>query len=84
MWLGPSARTVLQSLPRLRGATFVFGFGSTSRTQWLDDFWRGIRAVARLPGVRIHDLRHSFASFYCSIPRGFQAPQSGLRSDAYA
>ncbi|WP_183982403.1 tyrosine-type recombinase/integrase [Sphingomonas jinjuensis] len=29
----------------------------------LDGFWRAIRTDAALPGVRLHDLRHSFASF---------------------
>jgi integrase len=28
----------------------------------IDMFWKGVKAEANLPGVRIHDLRHSFAS----------------------
>lgn len=29
-------------------------------------FWRGIQTAAELPGVRIHDLRHTFASLLVS------------------
>ena len=28
----------------------------------IDAFWKGVKAEANLPGFRIHDLRHSFAS----------------------
>ncbi len=28
----------------------------------IDSHWRKIRKLARLPGVRIHDLRHTYAS----------------------
>ena len=26
-------------------------------------FWRSLRALAKLPNVRLHDLRHTYASF---------------------
>ena len=28
----------------------------------IGEFWKDLKAEANLPGVRIHDLRHSFAS----------------------
>lgn len=34
--------------------------------QDLRRFWRGIQTASALPGLRMHDLRHSFASFLVS------------------
>lgn len=34
--------------------------------QDLRRFWRGVQAAARLPDVRVHDLRHTFASLLVS------------------
>ena len=38
-------------------------------------FWDDVRAEAKLPGVRIHDLRHTFASLLVS--RGMSLPMIG-------
>jgi integrase len=50
------------SRPR-HGIPYVFDFGAENSRHRLDEFWRKLRAGARLPSVRLHDLRHSYASF---------------------
>jgi len=62
--LSPSALSLLQSLPREVGNQYIFPSGVTGRpcpSLWFP--WRRIRARAGLEDVRLHDLRHSFASF---------------------
>ncbi len=56
-------RTVLDRIPRVSGTPWVLvgqrqGTGLTK----LDNYWQSIRARAGLDDVRIHDLRHSYAS----------------------
>ncbi len=60
LWLGPQARQIIASLPRSENDPRVFPNRLTSAR--LYTFWTGVREKAGLPGVRIHDLRHSFAS----------------------
>lgn len=63
VWLGDEARTLLASLERRCGSDPVFWNKLTRRPVGsIDVFWKGVKAEANLPGVRIHDLRHSFAS----------------------
>jgi len=63
VWLGDEARTLLASLERRGGSDPVFWNKLTRRPVGsIDVFWKGVKAEANLPGVRIHDLRHSFAS----------------------
>jgi len=61
--LGPEARAVLADLPREEGNTWVIR-GKLPGTHLTDlqRPWRRIRARAGLEDVRIHDLRHSYAS----------------------
>ena len=61
--LSPEARAVLASIPRERGNPFVFPgrFPGTHRVD-LQRPWKILRGRAGLDDVRIHDLRHSFAS----------------------
>ena len=63
MPLGPEARAVLADLPREDGNPWVIS-GKKPGTHLADLHrpWRRIRARADLEDVRIHDLRHSFAS----------------------
>lgn len=61
--LGQAAVEVLDAIPRIEGNPYVI----TGRKEggYLTDVqkpWRRIRAAAGLEGLRIHDLRHSFAS----------------------
>jgi len=60
---GP-ALTLLRSIPRTPGNPFIFPSPITGRPCPSLFFpWDRIRSRAGLCGVRLHDLRHSFASF---------------------
>ena len=57
------ARLLLEQLPRMKGAPYVFPGASPDRPiATLTALWYAVRHEARLEGVRLHDLRHSFAS----------------------
>ena len=60
VWLGPEAASVLAALPRTESEERVFPGNLTSSR--LYTFWVGVRDEAGLPGVRIHDCRHTWAS----------------------
>ena len=61
--LGPEARAVLAALPREDGNPWVIaGRLPGSHITDLQKPWGRIRARAGLEDVRIHDLRHSYAS----------------------
>ena len=61
--LGPEARAVLSAIPREEDNPWVIaGRLPGSHLTDLQRPWRRIRKQADLEGVRIHDLRHSFAS----------------------
>ncbi len=62
VWLGNEARAMLTRIGRGKPVDPVFRLQARSRGA-LDGFWRAVRTEATLPGVRLHDLRHSFASF---------------------
>ena len=61
--LAPEAVRVLEGIARMTGVPWVIG-GKRAGTRMckLDDAWLRIRAKAKLEDVRIHDLRHSYAS----------------------
>jgi integrase len=58
--LPPPALAVLASLPRVPGEPYVLG--AKRGTTFVEEPWRRIRRAAGLEDVRLHDLRHSFAS----------------------
>jgi integrase len=58
--LPPPALAVLASLPRVPGEPHVLG--AKRGTTFVEEPWRRIRKAAGLDDVRMHDLRHSFAS----------------------
>ena len=61
VWLSSAARTVLDGLPRT--SVWVFpGKSRSNSTSSLNRFWRKLRDEAGLGDVRLHDLRHSYAS----------------------
>ena len=60
IWLGPEAAQLVAALPRADGAERVFPEDLTAGP--LYTFWRGVREEAGLPGLRIHDCRHTWAS----------------------
>jgi len=61
--LNESAKAVLVSLNQEKGNPYIF-VGSKPGTclVTLQDAWNKIRSLANLEDVRIHDLRHTFAS----------------------
>src|SRR5262249_40608430 len=61
--LGAPALEMLKSLPREESNTYVLpGKRTGKRLVGIQRPWQRIRKAAKLPGVRLHDLRHSFAS----------------------
>ena len=61
--LGPPALAILSDLIVVEGSPFVFPAEAGSGAfQGTEKIWRKVRDAAKLQDVRIHDLRHSFAS----------------------
>jgi integrase len=61
--LGAPAAELLTRLPRQAGSPYVFpGVKRGSHLQEIKRVWYAIRHAAELDDVRMHDLRHSFAS----------------------
>lgn len=64
VWLSSPARAVLDRLPRTGRWILPASNGDgPMTTDTLYGFWRRLRTAADLPGLRLHDLRHSYASF---------------------
>lgn len=83
--LGAPAMQRLSELPRLEGNPYVFPNGNGNGCyNNLSKFWQRVTAKAELPGVRIHDLRHTFASVGAtsSVPFFALSALMGHRSTA--
>ena len=64
VWLSSAARAVLDAIPRY-SPDCPYLFPARPPTRPIDNIafqWDRIRAEAGLPGLRLHDLRHSWAS----------------------
>lgn len=63
VWLGDEARALIAGLPRHKNIPWLF-WSPRYRKPWrtIDHYWHEIRAEAGLRSVRLHDLRHTFAS----------------------
>ena len=64
VWLSSTARAVIHAIPRY-SPDCPFLFPARPPTRPIDNIafqWDRIRAEAGLPGLRLHDLRHSWAS----------------------
>tara|TARA_E500000305_G_scaffold109307_1_gene113934 strand:+ start:847 stop:2004 length:1158 start_codon:yes stop_codon:yes gene_type:complete len=73
VYLNDAARAVLTSLPRVDGNPYVIvGAVADQHVTDLQKPWRRIRARAGLDDVRIHDLRHSFASAAAGLGMNLQ------------
>ena len=63
VYLNAPARALLQQLPRMADNPRVIpGTRADSASAAIDKAWASARAAAGLADVRLHDLRHSFAS----------------------
>ena len=63
VWLSEPARKILDSFDRTGHWIFPGPRGNRPASRhWLDCFWWRLRAEAGLVDVRLHDLRHSYAS----------------------
>ncbi len=62
IWLNSQALAVLAGIPRRDGCAFVFPNGAGTKPLTIDPWWSGFRRSCSMPDVRLHDLRHSFAS----------------------
>jgi integrase len=63
IYLSAAALSVLASLPRIEGNSYVIaGLKSGEPRADLKKPWAAVSKAAGLEGVRLHDLRHSFAS----------------------
>jgi integrase len=61
--LGAPAAEILASLPREDGSPYVLpGAKPGTHLAEIKRLWAAVRHASKLDGVRIHDLRHSFAS----------------------
>ena len=61
--LGPPSLAILTALEQREGSEWVFPAESgVSSFQGTEKVWRKVKTQADLPKLRLHDLRHSFAS----------------------
>ena len=64
IYLSAAAKSVLAEIPRVSGNPHIIAGAKDGEPRSdLNRPWRAVRVAAKLDGVRIHDLRHSFASF---------------------
>ena len=75
--LSPEALEVIKTMPKHKLSPFVFAGGGKDGTigNTLGQAWRAVRHLAGLEDVRIHDLRHTFASV--AIAQGTTLEQTG-------
>lgn len=62
IWLNSQALAIIDAQPRIEGCPFVFADRRRTAPVQLDPWWPQFRRTCALPDVRLHDLRHSFAS----------------------
>jgi integrase len=64
LYLSAAAQAVLAEIPRIKGNPHIIaGAREGAPRADLNKPWSGVKSAANLEGVRIHDFRHSFASF---------------------
>lgn len=62
IWLNSQAVRIFEAIKQRPDSKFVFANKSGVRPVKIDNWWYQFRKRCALPDVRIHDLRHSFAS----------------------
>lgn len=74
--IGAPALEVISGASPMQGSEFVFPASTgDSHFQGVEKVWRIVRAKAGFPSLRLHDLRHSFASV--GLARGDALPVIG-------
>ena len=74
--IGAPAQEVLAGHAVAENSAYVFPAASgVSHFQGVEKVWRNVRAAAGFPNLRLHDLRHSFASV--GLARGDALPVIG-------
>ena len=68
--LGQPPIDVMEKIERLEDNPWVIVGATGGRLSDLQPFWQRVRARAGLKDVRIHDLRHTFASTAVSAGQG--------------
>ena len=68
VWLSSPARSVLDRLPHRSRWVFPAAGGRHLSAGTLYGFWQRLRQICGLSDVRLHDLRHTYASF--ALQRG--------------
>ncbi len=61
IWLGEEAKAILDGFPRSKKHERVFRFDILPVSK-IEGFWRMLRVEASIEDVRLHDLRHNYAS----------------------
>ena len=62
IWLCSQAVQILENIPHREGVSFVFPNARGNAPLNIQPWWYKFRRQCALPDVRIHDLRHSYAS----------------------
>jgi integrase len=71
VYLNAAAIEVLRAIPFIEGNPWVVVGGKRgTHLVNIEKPWRAIRQAARIPDVRLHDLRHSFASVGAAVGLG--------------
>ena len=75
--LGAAAVEALRLVPRAGGSPYLFPGDEDPTTHYVGTprIWEKIRAAAKLSDVRLHDLRHTYASF--GVASGLSLPMIG-------
>lgn len=77
--LSEGAIALIQSLPRIEGCEYAFANPKTKKPfVQIFSAWNSARIKAGMPDLRIHDLRHSFASFLVNSGRSLYEVQKLL------
>jgi integrase len=64
IYLSAAALAVMVKLPRVEGHPYIFpGLIANKPRVDLNKPWFAVKRAAKLEGLRLHDLRHTFASF---------------------
>lgn len=76
IYLNSAAAELIKNIPRQLDNDFVFcGIRAGQPIKELQKAWQRIRSTANLDDVRIHDLRHTFASV--AVQNGMSLPMIG-------